>query len=403
MTDEGMINIVSEILPKEEMLARVNKRASLKIGVLAEVKNDEKRVCLTPESVGILIENGHRVVIQSKAGEKAGYPDLLYSEKGASIVGNFEEVMLSGIVLKVSRLNKSELQSVKKGQLIITSLQYRSISVNDIAHIADKKATAISFENIMDNTKAFPLIRSMSEIVGIAAIQIAAFYLSHPKYGNATLLGGVPGVKPAEVVVIGAGTVSEYAVRTALGMGASVKVFDNSIYKLRRLQYNVSPHIPTSTLQPQVLAKAIKDADIVIGALRQSEMNSKFQVPEYMVEAMNAGSVIVDVSIDQGGAFETSRPTNHENPVYQIHGVTHYCIPNMASMVSNTASQVFSNFFAPLLIDIGENGGVSSYLKKDKGLRNGVYVFNGIVTNAEIGRRFGFSYRDLDLLLAILQ
>jgi len=403
MSEEGMINMVSEILPKEEMLAKISKKASLKIGVLAEVKNDEKRVCLTPESVGLLIENGHRVVIQSKAGEKAGYSDLLYSEKGAIIVDDFEEVMISEIVLKVSRLNKAELQSVKKGQLIITSLQYLSVAMDDIAYIADKKATAISFEDIMDNAKAFPLIRSMSEIVGIAAIQIAAFYLSHPKYGNATLLGGVPGVKPAEVVVIGSGTVSEYAVRTALGMGASVKVFDNSIYKLRRLQNNVSQRIPTYTLQPEVLSKAIKDADIVIGALRQVERNSKFQVAEYMVETMKAGSVIVDVSIDQDGTFETSKPTTHEKPVYQIHGVTHYCIPNMASMVSNTASRVFSNFFAPLLIDIGDSGGVSSYLKKDKGLRNGVYVFNGIVTKSELGRKFGFSYRDLDLLLAILQ
>ena len=403
MSGLGIQDITSEILPMEEMLAIANKKSSLKIGVLAEYDSDEKRVCLTPESVGHLVGNGHHIIVQSKAGEKSGYKDLLFSEQGAVIVDSFEEVMLCDIVLKVSRLNTSELQSIRKGQLIITSIQYFSLSQNDIRLIAQKKATAISFEDIMDNAQAFPLIRSMSEIVGVVAVQVAAHYLSHPKYGNATLLGGIPGVSPAEVVVIGAGAVGEYAVRTALGMGAMVKVFDNSIYKLRRLQNYFSENISTSTLQTKSLSKAIKNADVVIGAFRQTDISSKFQVPEYMVESMRPGSVIVDLSIDQGGIFETSKPTNHQTPVFQKHRVTHYCIPNMASMVSSTASQAFSNFFVPLLIKIGESGGISNYLKKDKGLRNGVYIYNGVITNSYIGKTFGFSYRNLDLLLAILQ
>jgi alanine dehydrogenase len=242
----------------------------------------------------------------------------------------------------------------------------------------------------------------MSEIVGTAGIQIAAHYLSHPDFGNGTLLGGIPGLSPTRVVIIGAGSVGEFAARTALGMGAHVKVFDNSIYKLRRMQNNLRQNIFTSTLQPQVLQKAIKEADVVIGALRVKDGRPVYQVPSYMIESMKEGSVIVDVSIDQGGIFETSRPTTHKEPVYQKFGVTHYCVPNIASRVAFTASNALSNYFAPLLLEIGENGGFVNYLKKDEGFRNGVYIFNGIVTDFQIGNTFGYNYRDIELLLAVL-
>ena len=402
MSEEGILNIASKLMPKEEMLAVFNKKSSMKIGVLTETNNDENRVCLTPEAVGLLVEADHEVFIQAKAGEKSGYSDMDYAEQGARVVPTFTEVMDADIVLKVSRLNNNELLHIRKNQFIITSLQQFSLSKDYFTKIIEKKATAISFESIMDNAQAFPLIRSMSEIVGASAVQIAAHYLSHPKYGKGILLGGVPGVSPAEVVILGAGTVGEYAVRTVLGMGASVKVFDNSIYKLRRLQNNLRENIPTSTLQPKTLMRAIKNADVVIGALRFQDSSLKYQISEHMVESMKPGSVIMDISIDQGGTFETSYPTSHKEPVFQKHGVTHYCVPNIASRVAHTASNAFSNFFAPLLLDIANNGGFSSHLKKDQGLRNGVYVFNGIITDPSIGKKFGFNYRDLDLLLAVL-
>ncbi len=402
MSEEGLLNIATELMPKEELLALTNKKSSLKVGVLAETNNDENRVCLTPEAVGLLVEADHKVWIQTKAGEKAGFKDMDYAEQGAQIISAFEEIMQADIVLKVSHLNEQEISFIRKNQLLITSLQFFNQNRDYFTQIIDKKATTISFEEIMDNTKAFPLIRSMSEIVGTTAIQIASYYLSHPKYGNGTLLGGVPGVSPAEVVIIGAGTVGEYAVRTVLGMGASVKVFDNSIYKLRRLQNNVQKNIFTSTLQPKTLMKAIKNADVILGALRQSDLSHNFKIPEQMISTMKPGSVVIDVSIDQGGTFETSRPTSHKEPIYIKNGVTHYCVPNIASRVPHTASNAFSNFFTPLLIEIGNSGGISNYLKKDQGLRNGVYIFNGIVTNSNIGKNFGFNYRDLDLLLAVL-
>ncbi len=402
MSEEGLLNITSKFLPKEEMLEINSKKSSLKIGVLRETNNDENRVCLTPEAVGLLVDANHEILIQSKAGEKSGYPDIMYSEQGGIIASTFEEIMQADIILKVSRLNEKEILLVRKNQFIFTSIQQFSLQKSYLKQFIEKKATAISFERIMDNALGFPLIRSMSEIVGASAIQIASYYLSHPKYGRGTLLGGVPGVTPAEVVILGAGTVGEYAVRTALGMGASVKVFDNSIYKLRRLQNNVRENVPTSTLQPKTLMRAVKNADVIIGALRADDNSYNFKVSEYMVQSMKQGSVIIDVGIDEGGTFETSRPTSHKEPVYQKHGITHYCVPNIASRVSNTASSAFSNFFTPLLLEIASSGGISNYLKKDAGLRNGVYLFNGIVTNSHIGKTFGFNYRNLDLLLAVL-
>ncbi len=402
MSEEGMLNITSKLLPKEEMLATSTKKSVLRIGLLAEKAEDETRVCLTPESVGLLIENGHQVFVETKAGIKSDYTDIEYSEQGAVIASTSSEVMQSDVLLKVSPLTVQERANLRKNQVIFTSLQELQQNRAYFAEIVDKKASAIAFEKIKDNTDAFPLIRSMSEIVGTSGIQIAAYYLSHPIYGNGTMLGGVPGVCPAEVIIIGAGTVGEYAAKAAIGMGAQVKVFDNSIYKLRRLQNNIKQNIFTSTLQPQTLLKAIKNADVIIGALRVKEDMPTAKLPSYLIESMKQGSVIVDVSIDQGGTFENSHPTTHKDPVYQKFGVTHYCVPNIASKVPYTASNALSNFFAPLLLEISDSGGLTAFLKKDSGLRNGVYIYNGIITDSKIGNTFGFNYRDLDLLLAVL-
>lgn len=401
VSEEGMLNISSQLLPKEEMLAIEQQKSTLFIGLVTEYEDEENRVCLTPESIGILVDHGHSVLVQKGAGIKSGFSDMDYSENGGQLVETLEEVMEANIILKVSPLNEKERSLLKKKHIVISSLQIHSQCKEYFASFIESKATALAFEKIKDVTKAYPLIRSMSEIVGSTGIQLASFYLSHPKYGNKSMLGGIPGLKPAEIVIIGAGAVGEYAARAALGMGASVKIFDNSIYKLRRIQNNLNQNIFTSTLQPQVLLKALKDADVAIGALRAKDQGG-YIVPEYMVEAMKQGSIIIDISIDQGGVFETSRITSHKNPVFQKHGVTHYCVPNIASRVPYTASNALSNFFTPMLLEMAEAGGLSLYLKKYSGIRNGVYVFNGIITNQLIGDKYGFNYRDLDLLLAVL-
>ncbi len=402
ISEEGIFNLSAQLLPKEEMLAIANEKTSIVIGVLVETDEEENRVCLSPESVGLLVENGHRIFILTKAGEKAGFSDMEYSEQGAQVMSSVDEVMQAQVILKVSPLNHYERNYIRKNQLIITSLQVINRSREFFNDIIDRKATAVSFEKIKDHAGTYPLIRSMSEIAGIASVHIGAQYLCHTQYGNGGLLGGVPGLKPAEMVIIGAGTVGEYAARAALGIGASIKVFDNSIYKLRRIQNNLNQNVFTSTIQPQTLLSALKEADVAIGALRVHENGANFRVPVYMVEAMRKGSVIIDLSIDQGGTFETSHPTNHKDPVFQKFGVTHYCVPNLASRVPYTASHALSNFFTPLLLEMGESADIGQFLKRNGGFRNGVYVYNGIVTNRTIGRTFGFNYRDLDLLLAVL-
>jgi alanine dehydrogenase len=268
--------------------------------------------------------------------------------------------------------------------------------------LIEHRATALAFEKIKDNTGSYPIIRSMGEIVGNSSLHIAAKYLAHHKYGNGSMLGGIPGLKPTEVVIIGAGTVSENAARAAIGMGAIVKVFDNSVYRLRRLQGNIQSKIFTSVLQPKNLGEALCTADVVLGAMRKRKGIPPFLVPTSIIQKMKKGAIIIDVSIDQGGLFETSRLTSHSEPIYQEFGITHYCVPNIASGVPRTASQALSNFFMPFILQIAEEGGVDQLLRRDEGVRSGVYLYNGVITDKEIGETFDLTYRDIELLLAML-
>lgn len=392
----------SQLIPKEEKLAYSPKKASLTIALLKENNDTERRVCLSPEAVGLLVQHGHTILVEKGAGIASHYQDVHYSEAGARIVEEKEELLKAGIILKVSALNDEEINALGKNQTILTTLQLLSRDKPYFLRLSERKITALAFEKIKDITGTYPIIRSMGEIVGNSALHIAAKYLAHHKYGNGSMLGGIPGLKPTEVVIIGAGTVSENAAKAAIGMGASVKVFDNSVYRLRRLQSNIQTKIFTSILQPQNLEEALTSADVVLGAMRRRKGTPSFMVPSYMIQKMKKGAVIIDISIDQGGLFETSQLTTHDEPVYQKFGITHYCVPNIASGVPRTASQALSNFFMPIILQIAEGGGVDQLLRIDKGFRSGVYMYNGVVTDKEIGEAFHMVYRDLDLLLAIL-
>ena len=392
----------TQLMPKEEKLASSPKKASLTIAVLKENSDTERRVCLSPEAVGLLVQNGHTILVERGAGFASQFEDVNYSEEGARIVESKEELLKAQIILKVSALNEKEIASLGKNQTLFTTLQLLSRDKNYFMQLAERKITALAFEKIKDNTGSYPIIRSMGEIVGNTSLHVAAKYLAHHKYGNGSMLGGIPGLKPTEVVIIGAGTVAENAAKAAIGMGALVKVFDNSVYRLRRLQNNIQSKIFTSILQPKNLEEALTTADVVLGAMRKRKGILSFMVPATMIQKMKKGSVIVDVSIDQGGLFETSRLTTHIKPVYQEFGVTHYCVPNIASSVPHTASQALSNFFMPVILQIAEDGGVDQLLRNDEGFRSGVYLFNGVVTYKEIGETFHLAYRDLELLLAVL-
>jgi len=394
--------LTSQMIPKEEKLAFSPKKASLTIAILKENNDTERRVCLSPDAVGLLVQNGHTILVERGAGIASHFEDVYYSNEGAQILDSKEELLKASIILKVSPLNNQEISSLVKNQTLLTTLQFLSRDKNYFASLSERKITALAFEKIKDNTGSYPIIRSMGEIVGNSSLHIAAKYLAHHKYGNGSMLGGIPGLKPTEVVIIGAGTVSENATKAAIGMGANVKVFDNSVYRLRRLQSNISNKIFTSVLQPKILEEALMTADVVLGAMRKQKGTPSFMVPAYMIQKMKKGAVIIDISIDQGGIFETSRLTTHEEPIYQEFDITHYCVPNIASGVPRTASQALSNFFMPLVLQIAEEGGVEQLLRSNEGFRSGVYIFNGVITDKEIGESFNMSYRNLELLLAVL-
>ncbi|MDR4988392.1 MAG: alanine dehydrogenase [Bacteroidales bacterium] len=386
--------------PQEEMLEVKKRKNALVVGIPLETTYDESRVALAPEAAALLTQNGHRILLQSKAGEKAFFSDREYAEAGCELVYTSEEVYKADIILKVAPVNDEEIKLLRKGHVIFSTVALPMQKAEYFRALMMKKVTAVAFEFIRDRANTFPLLRSMSEIAGNTSILVASEYLSDKEFGKGRMFGGLSGITPTEVVILGAGTVGEYAARAAMGLGALVKVFDPSVYKLRRLQNNLNARIFTSIMQPKVLLKALRTADVLIGAVHSSWGHAPVIVSEDMVKQMKYGSVIVDVSIDQGGCIETSRITTHAEPVFQKSGVIHYCVPNIAARVPHTASYAFSNFFAPVLLTIGEEGGAENMLKRDPGVRQGVYLFNGTLTNQFIGEYFHLPYQDIDLLMA---
>lgn len=387
------------LLPKEEMLEIAKKKGSLFIGIPKETSYQERRVALVPETVSVLVANGHRVKVETNAGDGANFTDRDYSEAGAEICHNREDIFKCDIIFKVAPLVDEEVDLLPGGQTVISALQISIQPKKILQKLSEKKVTAIAWDYIRDESGVFSVVRTMGEIAGTTSILVAGELLSCFNNGKGMMLGGIAGVQPTEVVVIGAGTVGEYATRAALGLGASVKVFDDSLYKLRRLQNDLGNRVYTSVIQPKVLAKALMRADVVIGALRAPLGRTPCVVTDEMVQNMKSGSVIVDISIDQGGCFETSRVTNHDHPTFTEHGVIHYCVPNIASRVSRTASFALSNIFSPILVDMGNKGGCRELIQSDLGFRGGVYMYKGILTSEVLGKVFGLNYKDIELLL----
>lgn len=390
----------SALYPKEALLAVKTDRHSLFIGLPKEISSQENRICLTPEAVDILVRNGHRVVIETGAGEASKFSDHEYSDAGAGIVYSAPEVFQADIILKVDPPVKKEMDYLKPGKTLISALPMAKVSADYLKALNTRKVTAIAFELIQDKVGGMPVVRAMSEIAGSTVMLIAAEYLSSVNDGRGVILGGITGVPPTKVVILGAGTVAEYAARTALGLGAEVKIFDKNIYKLRRIKYAIGQQAYTSTIDTPILRDAISRADVVIGAIRAEEGGSPTVVTEEMVSAMQPNAVIVDVSIDQGGCFETSEITTHKNPTFQKFGVTHYCVPNIASRVARTASTAFSHIFTPFLLQTGTLGGIEEMVFTNKWFMKGVYSYKGSLTNAPIARKFDMPYKDLNLFMA---
>jgi alanine dehydrogenase len=397
----GFFEVAKQALyqPQETMAEIKSKKNNLFIGIPKENSFQENRIALTPFSVALLVNNGHKVTIETGAGLAANFSDADYSEQGADIAYNTKEVYKADIILKIAPPSQSEIELMQHEQIIISALQMSTMKKEDIQAMMAKRITALAFEYIRDDGNVLSVVRAMSEIVGATSVLIAAEYLSNVYGGKGLMLGGVTGVPPTEIVILGAGTVGEYAARTAIGLGAEVKVFDSSLYRLRRLQNNIGSRVFTSVIQPMVLEKAIKTCDVAIGAIRASNGRSPCIVTEETVAKMKPHSVIIDVSIDQGGCFETSEVTNHKHPVFKKYDVIHYCVPNIASRVSRTATYALTNIFTPILTDIGDLGGIKNLIWEKSGIRNAVYIYQGSMTNKDLAERFDFVCKDLNLLL----
>lgn len=388
----------AQLMPQEEKLEIARHKSELFIGVPKETSYQERRICLTPDAVNSLTSHGHRVMIESGAGESSSYSDKEYSDAGAEVTQDTKKVFGCPMILKVEPATLPEIEMMHNETIIISALQIKTRKKEYFESLTKKKITALAFEYIKDEDGSYPAVKSLSEIAGTASILVAAELMINNQIGKGLLFGNITGVPPTEVVILGAGTVGEFAAKTALGLGASVKIFDNSITKLRRLQNNLNQRIFTSTIQPKALLKALRRCDVAIGAMRGKD-RCPVVVTETMVEHMKKGAVIVDVSIDTGGCFETSEITTHEKPTFVKNNVVHYCVPNIPSRYSKTASLSISNIITPYLLQIAEDGGIESAIRCDKGLKNGVYLYHGILTNKAIGDWFSISYNDINLIV----
>ena len=387
-------------MPKEEQLETAIKRKKISIGIASDKKNDEKRVALTPEAVNILVENGNEVIVQKGAGSGANYSDRDYTENGAVITESPARVFSAEAVIKVAPFTLHEVDYLKGNQIVMSFLNVLQLSEETLGKLIRKKVTAIALEKIRDSNGVMPVMESMSEISGVTSVLIASDYLSNHHGGKGVLLGGITGVTPTEVVIIGANTAGEYAARAALGLGSQVKIFDQSLHNLRRFQNLINQRLQTSVFHPQVLKKALKSADVLIGAVELEDLRPWYYITEDLVKTMKKGSVIIDLSIDRGGCIETTECRALRDPVYEKHGVIHFSAWNLPSRMARTASIALSNIFNPLFQDIAEAGGIIQLLRNDRGMRNGVYLFNGILTNETLGQKFGAISKDLDLLIS---
>ncbi len=386
-----------EMQTQESPLQLAHKKGEITIGVPNEIDNTEKRVALVPATVGTLISMGFRVVIETEAGTKAAYPDYYYSENGADIAYNKEQIYASDIIVKISPLTKQEVALIRPDTIIMAPLRIPNVDAELLTLLKKKRVIAIATEWLQDSNGNFPIVNIHSELAGSSAISIGTELLSKSKGVH---LGGITGVPPAKVVIIGAGVVASTAARIAIGYGAEVRVFDNDINKLMKLRNEVGHSISTSTLNPFQLEKEVTTAELVIGAIHSKNRRTPVVISEEIVSKMKPGSIIIDLSIDQGGCFATSRMTTHDKPTYIEHDVIHYCVPNISAKVPRTASIAFSNIMAFILTKASEYGGFEQLIHYDKGFSNGVYIYKTCLTNDYLGEKFGIKSTNLDMLLS---
>lgn len=390
------------VSPSEKPLRVAAQQTALRIGVPKERYDQEKRAPLTPAAVGVLVANGHQVIIERGAGEYAQFSDKNYSDAGAVIASTPEEVFtMSSVIAKITPFHEAELEYLVPNQIVISAVHLGVVQPDHLKVLMQKNITAFGFEFIQSEDGSIPFMQMMSEIAGISSVTIASELLARKRQnGLGILLGGITGVPPAAITIIGAGAVGRHAARTAIGLGATVKIIDEDVSRLRKLMDGLqAQNIYTAIAQQDYIAEAVRSADVVIGAAYRPGRRAPCVVSEQMVMEMREGSVIIDVSMDQGGCIETSRLTTHDEPTFVKHGVIHYCVPNIASRVSQTASIAISNILTPMLLKIGEAGSVQQLLTADPTFKRGLYVYHRHLTQRSIAAMFNMDYMDIDLLV----
>lgn len=393
-----MLEEYSVMVPQEQTQQVLKKKTKISIGIPKEKDPHENRVGLSPEAVSILSRNDFEIIIEKNAGLKANFTDADYVLANGKITNQIQEVFSCDIIVKINPLNPAELEIIKNNATLFSAVNPMHQQKSYFETLIEKRITHLGFEFFEDKVGDFPIIRAMSEIAGSAALLIASEYLSSVNAGKGIILGGITGVPPTNVVILGAGTVAEYAARSAMGLGASIKIFDNQIHRLKRIQQILGSKVYTSTLNDNDLNKALSDADVVIGALRSDNFIEYFKVSEDVVAKMKPNAVILDVSIDQGGCFETSKPTTHYSPVYKLHGVIHYCVPNIASRFAHTASLALSNIIYNVLFKTAQLGGVDEMIHNYRWFMKSIISHRGAITNHIIAQKYNLKYKDLGLV-----
>jgi alanine dehydrogenase len=389
----------ASIVTQEQLMAVKRSKHSFFLGLPREISLQENRITLTPDAVALLVNNGHEIWVETKAGIGSKFTDQQYSEAGARIVFSPQEVYKADVILKIEPPTLEEIDMMRPGQTLISAIQLGHVQPEYVQALMKKKITSMAFEFIEDKVGGMPIIRAMSEIAGSSVMLIAAEYLSTANDGKGVILGGITGVPPTKVVIIGAGTVAEYSARAALGMGAEVQIFDNHLYKLRRIKHLLGQQIYTSTIDTLTLSESLKSADVVIGALRAEKGRSRIVVTEEMVSKMRNDSLIIDLSIDQGGCIETSEITSLKKPVFRKFGVIHYCVPNVASRVAHTATTALSNIFTPTILRAAEEGGLEEMVFSHSWFMKGVYTYKGSLTNESLAKKFKMKFKNIELIL----
>ena len=395
------LQIESALLPLERPQAVGERQQRLRVGVPSEAVNNERRVALAPYAAGLLVANGHEVRIEAGAGEASQFADVEYAEAGCEVVEGPASVYAeSDLIAKVAPPRPDEIALMRERSVILSALHLGRLSPDTLNGLMELRATGIGFEFIADEDGTLPIVRMMHEISGSVAVQTAARLLESGHGGRGVMLGGISGVPPSTVVILGAGVIGEWAARTALGFGAHTIVLDTDLPALRAIEHVLDRRVTTAMANSQYIQSAVQNADVVIGAMMTTGRRSPVLMTEDMVASMRPGSVIVDLVIDQGGCIETSRPTTPEEPTFMAHGVVHHCVPNLPSHVARTATYALSNALTPYLLDIGEAGSINDALWSNVSLRTGTYVYRRHLTKKSLSEMFGMPHRDIELLIA---